>query len=394
MIIRVLAAAILGLVGFAAQMTAAQPAPSARPLTASELDRLVAPIALYPDPLLAQILMAATYPLEVVEADRWLQVPANAVLTGDALTAALQRQKWDASIESLIAFPRVLGMMDDHLEWTEQLGNAFLMQQADVMGAIQRLRRLAGAAGSLASGPQQTVSPPEPEVAIEPTNPGIVYVPGYNPWCVYGAWPDPAYPPFVFGTFADSCGPEGLVFGVGISPRFGFWAWGVFAWRRHEIRINRTRFAQFHVGQAPADSVWQHNPAHRDGVAYPNWATAARFLGAAAAAPHEFSGFAPEPAETRAGLAARSTGRASLPTVIRGGIAGEPRLPPTSELPPAPMLRSFGAGTVARGGSTGGFSSRLSAAAPSFRPTPAPSFHAAPRLSFHSAPSGGANMRR
>ena len=134
------------------------PAPGASALTAEQLDQLVAPIALYPDPLIAQILMAATYPLEVVEADRWLRIPANAALKGDALTAALQQQPWDPSVKSLVPFPQLLRMMDSNLHWTEQLGDAFLAQQADVMDAVQRLRQRAQAAGSLASTPQQTVS--------------------------------------------------------------------------------------------------------------------------------------------------------------------------------------------------------------------------------------------
>jgi hypothetical protein len=227
-------AGLIGLIIFQMPTTTAQPAPSVPPLTAEQLDRLVAPIALYPEPLLAQILMAATYPLEVVEADRWLQVPANAALKGDRLAAALREQPWDPSIKSLIAFPQVLRMMDKHLEWTEQLGDAFLAQQADVMAAIQRPRRLAAAAGSLGSGPQQTVSSSEPEITIEPANPAVVYVPAYNPWCVYGAWPDPDLPPFVFETWPSECGPE--IFGLGIYPPFGFWAWGIFEWRRHQIR--------------------------------------------------------------------------------------------------------------------------------------------------------------
>jgi Protein of unknown function (DUF3300) len=144
------------------------PATGASPLTAEQLDQLVAPIALYPDPLVAQILMAATYPLEVVEVDRWLQTPANAALKGDALTAVLQQHPWDPSIKSLAPFPQLLRVMDSNLQWTEQLGDAFLAQQADVMDAVQRLRQRAQAAGSLASTPQQTVSTEDQEITIEP----------------------------------------------------------------------------------------------------------------------------------------------------------------------------------------------------------------------------------
>ena len=160
---------IIGLVSLYSSTGAPQPVPAvdASPLTAEQLDRLVAPIALYPDPLIAQILMAATYPLEVVEADRWLQIPGNAALKGDALIAALQQQHWDPSIKSLVSFPRFLHTMDANLDWTEQLGDAFLARQANVMDAVQRLRQRAQAAGSLASTPQQTVSTEDQEIAIE-----------------------------------------------------------------------------------------------------------------------------------------------------------------------------------------------------------------------------------
>ncbi|HTV90063.1 MAG TPA: DUF3300 domain-containing protein [Stellaceae bacterium] len=405
MFIRVFAVivSLISLIGFDPRIAAAaQPAPSLPPLTAAQLDRLVAPIALYPDPLLAQILMAATYPLEVVEADRWLQVATNAALKGKELTTALRRQPWDPSIKSLIAFPRVLRMMDDNLDWTEQLGDAFLAQQADVMAAVQHLRRLAEAARVLAPGPQQTVSPPGPEIAIEPANPEAVYIPAYNPWCVYGAWPDPAYPPFVFGTWPEYCGPQPLIFGAGIYPPFGFWAWGIFEWRRHRIRIDDARFAQFHAGPAPAAAVWQHDPAHRDGVPYPNSATAARYLGAAAAARREFRGFAPTPgASPRAGSSAPAAG-ARHPGVIRGGDGTEPSLPPPPTLPPAPTFRapifqSFGSsGAQVSGEAARGFSSRMSAPAPSFHAAPMPTFNAAPAPAFHAAPApsfGGGGHR-
>jgi hypothetical protein len=143
--------AIVALISLYSLTAISQPIPArgASPLTAEQFDQLVAPIALYPDPLIAQILMAATYPLEVVEADRWLQIPANAALRGDALTAALQQLPWDPSIKSLVPFPQLLHMMDANLQWTEQLGDAFLAQQADVMDAVQRLRKRAQAAGAL-----------------------------------------------------------------------------------------------------------------------------------------------------------------------------------------------------------------------------------------------------
>ncbi len=193
-----------------------QPAPA--PFNAEQLDQLAAPIALYPDPLMAQILMASTYPLEVVQAARF--VKQNPKLSGDQLDEALKNQTWDDSVKSLVTFPQVLDMMDTKLDWTQKLGDAFLAQQKELMEAVQRLRARAQAAGNLKSTPEQTVTvepaaaapppavPAEPSqqvvvqqappqvITIQPTNPQVVYVPTYNPTVVYGAWPYPAYPPY------------------------------------------------------------------------------------------------------------------------------------------------------------------------------------------------------
>ena len=203
--------------------------------TQPQLEQLLAPIALYPDALLAQMLMAATYPLEVVQAQRWFGRGNNASLKGDALAQALQAQPWDASVKSLIPFPDVLKMMNDQLEWTQQVGDAVLAQQRDVLNTLQVLRNRALQAGKLESGPQQTitvsqnslvpsdeaaktggapsgveertdpvivqaVAPPPQIITIEPAQPDKhapppVYVPAYNPSVVYGTWPYPAYPP-------------------------------------------------------------------------------------------------------------------------------------------------------------------------------------------------------
>lgn len=371
--------ALLSLVPLTAapQTAAPQPAPGGPALPAEQLEQLVSPIALYPDPLVAQILMAATYPLEVVEADRWLQLPANAALTGDALTAAVQQQPWDPSVKSLVPFPQLLHLMGNNLDWTEQLGDAFLAQQADVMDAVQRLRQRAEAAGALASTPQQTVSTQDQEVMIEPANPDIIYVPAYNPWCVYGPWPYPAYPPFYFGTWPGYCVPADifLVWGVGIYPPFAFWAWGAFDWRHHAIRIDHDRFQQFHAGHEPPGGIWQHDPAHRAGVPYRDPGTATRFLGGAAAAQRDFRGYAP---------AAAPQARPALPSVLHGtaavsrpsaGIAAPPRA--------APAFESFGGGAQVRGEASRGSTSRAA---------PAPSFHAAPAPSFHGG--GGTGGRR
>ena len=189
---------------------APSPAPSAPPpgaqsaVTAApvfkmeEIDQLMAPIALYPDDLLVQILTAATYPLEIVMAARWVADPKNAALKGDALEQALQAQSWDPSVKSLVPFPDVLKMMSDKLEWTQKLGDAFLAQQQDCFASIQRLRQRAQSAGKLTSTKQQTVSTQGPAIVIAPADPEVVYVPAYDPGVAYGAWPYPDYPPYYY----------------------------------------------------------------------------------------------------------------------------------------------------------------------------------------------------
>ena len=163
------------------------------PFRQEELDQMLAPIALYPDSLLSQILMAATYPLEVVQASRWSR--ANAGTQGQDAVRAVESRDWDPSVKSLTAFPQILTMMDEKIEWTERLGEAFLAQQADVMDSVQGLRRRAEAAGNLRSNEQMRVDRQGDFVHIEPASPETVYVPYYNPTVVYGGWWWPAYPP-------------------------------------------------------------------------------------------------------------------------------------------------------------------------------------------------------
>src|SRR6476646_6065985 len=189
-----------------AQGASAQGQPASTPASTSsdqllkpeQLDALVAPIALYPDTLLAEVLMGSTYPLEVVQAARW--VAENKNLKGDALKAEVDKQGWDESIKSLTATPDVLKMMSDKLDWTQKLGDAVLAQHTDVMDSIQRLRAKADANDKLKSTPQQKVSKKseggKQYIVIEPTDPQTVYVPYYDPAVVYGAWPYPAYPTY------------------------------------------------------------------------------------------------------------------------------------------------------------------------------------------------------
>jgi Protein of unknown function (DUF3300)/Chaperone of endosialidase len=242
-------------------------------LKPEQLDALVAPVALYPDDLLSLVLMASTYPLEVVEADRW--VKGNKNLKGDQLKAAVDKQGWDDSVKSLAATPDVLSMMSSKLDWTQNLGNAVLAQQPDVMDAIQRMRTKAEANNKLASTKQQKVTKKQESgkqvIIIEPAEPNTVYVPYYDPAVVYGAWPYPAYPPYYFpppGYIAGGIIRTGLAFGAGYAV--GRWAsggnyWGGgFGWGGNSINVNRSTNVNVNVNK------WQHNSAHRHGVRYTN----------------------------------------------------------------------------------------------------------------------------
>src|SRR5580693_300155 len=159
-------------------------APPYTPQAPAQLQQLVAPIALYPDSLVAQILAASTFPEQVVEADRWVQ--ANPDLKGDALGKAVDQQPWDPSVKALTAFPSVLGNMDKNLSWTSSLGDAYYNQQQDVMDAVQVMRKRAEDAGNLKTTSEQTVTTQDSTIVVEPANPEIVYVPAYDPWIVYG----------------------------------------------------------------------------------------------------------------------------------------------------------------------------------------------------------------
>jgi hypothetical protein len=236
-------------------------------LKPQELDQLVAPVALYPDPLLSNVLMASTYPLEVVQADRWLSQNQN--LKADELQNAASQQPWDNSLKALIATPSVLNMMSIKLDWTQRLGDAVLAQQADVMDAVQRLRARAQANNKLTTTPQQRVTVRQEQnrqfIAIEPATPDQIYVPYYDPAVVYGAWPYPDYPPYDWG-YPDYIAPgiiaTGLAFGAayGIARWAGYWRGGGFAWGNRGII----------AGGGARVEHWRHNAAHRGGVGYTN----------------------------------------------------------------------------------------------------------------------------
>jgi Protein of unknown function (DUF3300) len=268
-----------------AQTSAAAPsAGESQTLSPQQLEALVAPIALYPDALLSEIFIASTYPLEVVEADRWVQ--ANKKLTGDALKAAVNKQSWDDSVKSLAGTPSVLDMMSQQLDWMQQLGNAVLAQQADVMAAVQRLRAKAQANNKLTSNAQQTVTTQQQDgqqaIVIAPTQPDTVYVPYYNPSVVYGGWPYPAYPPYYWpapGYIAGGIIATGIAFGAGYALgrwAFGGYRWGGgFNWGGNNIIVNRS----VNINNINRGTNWVHNPAHRQGVRYNNAAVAQKFGG-------------------------------------------------------------------------------------------------------------------
>jgi Protein of unknown function (DUF3300) len=338
-------AILLGLVSALAPASVfAQAYPSPTPETPvfspAELDQMLAPVALYPDALLAQILMAATYPLDVIAADRWVQQPGKAQLHGDALAAALGQQPWDPSVKALVPFPQVLQMMDAHLDWMQRLGDAFLAQPDDVMAAVQRLRAQALATGNLQSTPQQTIEVQGPDIVIVPANPTVVYVPYYDPTLVYGVWPYPAYPPYYWPP------PPGLVisgffFGVGIAIVADYWGWSDFDWRHHDIHIDRDRFNRINYHRAPVTSEeWQHDPARRGAVPYRDAATRARYQrplpGPAPATRQQYRGYASTPiAPSRTAAPATQTTTHRTPAQQAAPPPAPPPSPPQQTQQPS-----------------------------------------------------------
>jgi hypothetical protein len=293
-----------------------------------QLDQMVAPIALYPDSLLAQVLIASTYPVEIVEADRWAKQNGN--LKGDALSSALDKMDWDPSVKALVSFPQVLSMMSEQLDWTQRLGDAFLAQQADVMDAVQRLRAKAQAQGNLESTREQTVVVQDKAIIIEPANPQVIYVPAYNPVVVYGPWPYPAYPPY-------PCYPAGAVIAAGAvgfaagvavaaawSGGWGHWNWGSGTLNvnvNKNININNNHIVQNNQGK------WEHDPDHRKGVAYRDQGSRQRYsqkTPGSADARRDYRGHTQNPGEkgaTPAGM--KESGRTASPQQAwQGGYTG------------------------------------------------------------------------
>jgi hypothetical protein len=283
------AAAPLALAPMQAQAQAGpglQAAPAAYVYSQAELDQMLAPIALYPDPLLSQILMAATYPIEVSEAAAWCR--ANPGLTGDNAVRAVQNEDWDPSVKSLVAFPEILQRMDEKREWTRALGDAFLAQETQIMDEVQRLRHRAQAAGSLRSDERIVVRERGPFIALEPYSPEYVYVPYYDPMVAYGSWWYPDYLPVAWAPWpgwSPYYGP-GISIGfwwgrpVGVSLGFFF---GDFDWNRRYVRVaysNSYYYRQPTYANryfAASGDRWYHDSFHRRGVDYRNTAVRQRY---------------------------------------------------------------------------------------------------------------------
>jgi uncharacterized protein DUF3300 len=243
--------------------TASQEAPK---IPDAELDSLVAPIALYPDPLLSQTLVASTYPVELIQLQQW--IGKNSALKDQALADAVAKQPWDASIQGLAAFPDVVEKLAGNIQWTSDLGNAFLAQQSDVMAAIQRMRAKAQGTGTLKTSTQQkvetqTTSGGQQAIVIQPADPNVVYVPSYDPAVVYGAaeypYPEVSYPGYVPGT--------GLAWGAGLALGAawgGGWGYGC-GWNNGDVNVNYNNKYVNNANKNVANrsNSWQHNPQHR-----------------------------------------------------------------------------------------------------------------------------------
>jgi hypothetical protein len=257
------------------------------PLKPEEIEALVAPIALYPDALLSQVLMASTYPLEVVQAARW--VKANPDKKGDAAVKAVESQNWDVSVKSLVAFPQALEPMDAKLDWTQKLGDAFLADQKAVLDAVQRLRAKANQTGNLKSNEQQKVivetpAPQQTVIVIEPANPQVIYVPAYNPTVVYGGWAYPSYPPYYWPPspyyYPGGALAAGFAWGVGLAAAGAIF--GGCNWRggNVDIDINRVTNIDRNFDRSKVNAGnngWQHDASHRKGVEYRDSATRDKF---------------------------------------------------------------------------------------------------------------------
>ncbi|WP_447917410.1 DUF3300 domain-containing protein [Achromobacter aegrifaciens] len=264
------------------------PATAQTKLDNAQLDQLMAPVALYPDSLLSQILMGATYPDDIAAAAKWSA--AHTSESGDKAVKAVEGETWDPSVKSLVAFPSVMDMMGRQPDWVKSVGDAFLAQPDTVMDSVQRLRAQAQKAGNLKSTPQQKVTSSTTNdktvVVIEPADPQVVYVPSYNPTVVYGAWSYPSYPPYYYppppgSVFATSL-VAGIGFGLGVAAVNSMW--GGFDWGHNDVDIDVNRYNNVNVNQRidrnninNNKTNWQHNPANRGNTPYADSASRQRF---------------------------------------------------------------------------------------------------------------------
>jgi hypothetical protein len=266
------------------------PAEERPPITADQLDSLVAPIALYPDPLLAQVLVASTYPLEIVQLQQWLA--KHKELKDKALVEAVKREGWDPSVQAMAALPDVVKRLAESIKWTSELGNAFLAQQSEVMDAVQRMRTRAQGDGKLKSTEQMKVETKVVEsksvIVIEQANPKVVYVPSYDPVVVWGAAPVYAYPPVYYPPAGYYAAGMAISFGVGMAMGAawgGGWGYNAGWGGNNNININRNNNYVNHYNRTNANNKmgnsWQHNPQHRGGAPYGDRATANKFGGSA-----------------------------------------------------------------------------------------------------------------
>jgi hypothetical protein len=352
------------LVGLFALMMCALPpvgaqAPDGQGYSQDELDQLLAPVALDPDQLLMQVLIAATYPLEVVEAARFVQ--QNPALQGEALDQALTERNWDPSVQSLAAFPSVLVMMSDRLEWTQRLGDAFLVDQQRVMDTAQALRRRAEDAGNLQSTPEESVIAQDGELVIEPVQPDAIYVPVYNPFYVYGPWWAPDFPPWFwypppfYGYPAGGMITTGVYFGNAWRVSHPHWGWVRPDWRGRQVHVNVASNPFWNRAGQPSPvmgGTWQHQPGHRHGVAYPDAATHGRYIGAdpnAVRARQEFRGHdlappAPNAPPASGGGRPRYDTAGQAPTVARPAPNPAVPMPQASRPAPRPAPTPFDPG--------------------------------------------------
>ena len=262
------------------------PAVAQAKLDNGQLDQLMAPVALYPDSLLSQILMGATYPDDIAAAAKWSA--AHTSESGDAAVKAVEGESWDPSVKSLVAFPSVMDMMGRQPDWVKSVGDAFLAQPDGVMDSVQRLRAQAQKAGNLKSTPQQKVTSSTTDnktvVVIQPADPQVVYVPSYNPTVVYGAWAYPSYPPYYYppppGSVFATALVSGIGFGLGVAAVNSMW--GGVNWGHNDVDIDVNRYNNINVNNridnAKNNNVsWQHNPANRGSTPYADAGNRQRF---------------------------------------------------------------------------------------------------------------------